>query len=468
MMELPIIRQGGMGIDISIPSLGNKVSRLGGYGTVSGVVAGTVLARRLQLGDIGGHYRRALAHFPFPEIAEQVLEAYFVAGGILPCAQFKPVPMFTLNPSNLLIALTVCANFCLVWLAKEGHGGPIAINFLEKVQLSLIYGLVGAMLAGVDEVTAGAGIPIQIPGILDAIAAGRNPAYEVDATIADKKGTVRIEFDLIKFFRKHLPKMKRPGFIPIIGTHVLAEYLASKCSSTIEGFVVELPPAGGHVVRPRGIIRYDDFGEPIYDPIRDMPNWGRMVNLMRKLGLPWWVGGDCASPEKLAWAKSIGATGVQVGGIMASSRESGERDDLRRRKNRLAYRNELLVKTDMSASPTGFPFKLTNLTDRDQLALRTPKCTHGALVEVCIDEKGHDFYRCPAEPIKDYLRKGGNIEKTKGVVSLCNGLFGNSQIGGPGEIPTQTYSSKFAFIRELLTDENGDYGVEDAMNYLLS
>src|SRR3989344_5108359 len=36
---------------------------------------------------------------------------------------------------------------------------------------------------------------------------------------------------------------------------------------------------------------------------------------------------------------------------------------------------------------------------------------------------GRIVFRCPAEPIKDYLRKGGKIEDTVGARCLCNGLF---------------------------------------------
>ena len=69
--------------------------------------------------------------------------------------------------------LCVVANFVEVWLAREGHDQPVGINYLEKIQLPHLPSIYGAMLAGVDYVLMGAGIPLKIPGALDALAAPR-------------------------------------------------------------------------------------------------------------------------------------------------------------------------------------------------------------------------------------------------------------------------------------------------------
>ena len=53
----------------------------GQLGVVSGTALEVVCARRLQLGDPGGHVRRALAPFPDPAVAGWILDAYFVEGG---------------------------------------------------------------------------------------------------------------------------------------------------------------------------------------------------------------------------------------------------------------------------------------------------------------------------------------------------------------------------------------------------
>ena len=58
-----------MGVAVSGWRLAREVSLAGHLGVVSGTAMDAVLARRLQDGDPGGHYRRALAHFPSPAMA---------------------------------------------------------------------------------------------------------------------------------------------------------------------------------------------------------------------------------------------------------------------------------------------------------------------------------------------------------------------------------------------------------------
>ena len=70
-----------MGIAVSNWRLANAVARLGQLGIVSGVAIDTVLARRLQDGDPGGHMRRAIGHFPIPQVAAEALARYFHPGG---------------------------------------------------------------------------------------------------------------------------------------------------------------------------------------------------------------------------------------------------------------------------------------------------------------------------------------------------------------------------------------------------
>ena len=73
-----------MGVGVSSWQLARAVARTGQLGVVSGVALDATLARRLQLGDPGGHLRRALAHFPGRAAAERIVARYFVPGGIGP------------------------------------------------------------------------------------------------------------------------------------------------------------------------------------------------------------------------------------------------------------------------------------------------------------------------------------------------------------------------------------------------
>ena len=79
--------------------------------------------------------------------------------------------MFTLQPPVALQELTVVADFCEVYLAKEGHRGVVGINYLRKIELPIPFGCLGAMLAGVDYVLlVGAGSPAELPELLRRLA----------------------------------------------------------------------------------------------------------------------------------------------------------------------------------------------------------------------------------------------------------------------------------------------------------
>src|SRR3989344_9291329 len=123
------------------------------------------------------------------------------------------VTTYNLHPRSSLIELTVAASFVFVWLAKEGHAGPVSVNYLEKIQIPHVYHLTGAMLAGVDFVTMGAGITLQIPGVLDTLSKGGSPNYNVFIE-GSKNGTEKISFVPQEFFGEKLPDMNRPGFFP--------------------------------------------------------------------------------------------------------------------------------------------------------------------------------------------------------------------------------------------------------------
>src|SRR5512147_2297377 len=163
--EPPII-QGGMGVAISGWRLARAVSSLGQIGVVSGTALDAVLVRRLQLGDPGGDMRRGLAEFPDKRVAADLLKRYLVPEATEVSASVA-LPMYAAAPTDHRQALAVAAGFVEVFLAKEGHGGPVGINFLQKIQLPTPATLYGALLAGVDYVLMGAGIPRDVPGLLD-------------------------------------------------------------------------------------------------------------------------------------------------------------------------------------------------------------------------------------------------------------------------------------------------------------
>ena len=462
------IIQGGMGIYISSPHLANTCSRAGALGTVSCTGAERVLVHLLQRGDVGGHYRRALSHFPFPEITERILAKYYVEGDKPSNQEFKEVPLFSMRPRRDLIELAIASSFALIWLAKEGHDGPISVNYLEKLQIGHIFHLTGAALASVDFVTMGAGITLQIPGVLDAIASGGNPSYRVYVE-GSTRGNETISFNPREFLGEKFPReLKRPGFLPIVSTDVLAKLMVAKLSpGSIQGFIIELPTAGGHNAPPRTKGVFDETGQPIYGKKDEVA-----FNVLRDLGIPFWIGGSFASPEGLARAQALGAVGIQAGSIFALSKDSGM-DPLYRRKMRcLGYRGDLAIRTDPNASPTGFPFKVPQLagtmSESEVYAARERNCSRKALQFPAERADGKIVFRCAAEPVEDYLRKGGKSEDTVGVRCLCNGLFSAAGLGDPKEPPIFTMGDDVSFLRHLMGNESSSYQATDAIAWLLS
>ena len=221
---LPTVIQGGMGVAVSSWRLARAVARRGQLGVVSGTALDLVLARRLQDGDRDGSVRRALAAFPVQGLVARVLSRYLRPEGRAPGAPYKPVPTMGLRPGRAVQELVVLANFVEVWLAKEGHGGPVGINYLEKIQLATPAAAYGAMLAGVDVVLMGAGIPRHLPHLLDELAEHRPVRLPVDVA-GDPGGDHGVRLDPRDLLDQTLPPLDRPAFLPIISSDVLAGYL---------------------------------------------------------------------------------------------------------------------------------------------------------------------------------------------------------------------------------------------------
>ncbi|MFE5772089.1 hypothetical protein ACFQ7O_27415, partial [Streptomyces sp. NPDC056485] len=168
----PWLIQGGTGVGVSGWRLARAVSREGQLGVVSGTALDVVLARVLQTGDPGGHARRAPAAFPLPELAQTALDCYFRPDGLGgdPGARMRTTPRLRAAGGAPAEVLTVLGDFVEVWLAKEGHDGVVGVNYLEKIQLATAPAMFGAILAGVDHVLVGAGVPGQIPALADRLA----------------------------------------------------------------------------------------------------------------------------------------------------------------------------------------------------------------------------------------------------------------------------------------------------------
>ncbi len=472
MIEFPKIIQGDMGVGVSNWRLANAVSKLGQLGVVSGTALDSLFVRRLADGDQGGHMRRGLDAFPFPEMARRIWQEYFVPCGKPSEVPYPLAPVHQRKDIRKAIELCMVSNFVEVFLAREGHKNPVGINFLEKVQMPHLASIYGAMLAGAGYVLMGAGIPLHIPGVLDLLAAHHAAEYKLSVTGAATGQDTQMRFDPADYAEGPLPLLHRPKFLAIVSSNTLATTMLRRATGRVDGLVIESPTAGGHNAPPRGKLQLNENGEPIYGE-RDQVN----IAELRTLGVPFWLAGGYGSPEKVREALDQGAAGVQVGTAFAFSRESGLRGDLKKSLMAQAVTGSGEVFTDPLASPTGFPFKVALLegsySDPAVAAARTRICDLGYLREPYNAPDGNIGYRCAAEPVANYVAKGGKVEETVGRKCLCNALLANvghaqKRKNDVVEPALVTIGDDLNTVVQFLAPGQDSYGAADVVASLLS
>jgi nitronate monooxygenase len=463
----PWLIQGGMGIAVSGWTLARAVAQRGQLGVVSGTAIDSVFARRLQDHGVDATLRSVLDRFPVPSIVEDALRQ-FASKRRSPTAPYQNYLMLSHRGVRRSIDLVVLASFVEVALAKYGHSGIVGMNLLTKVQIPTAAALCGAILAGVDYVIMGAGVPTHIPGVLERLTRGQ--AVDMPLDVATDHG---VETDAILHFdpTPYLPshELRRPKFLGIVSSHVLANALAKRSNGPVDGFVVERPTAGGHNAPPRGALVLDAAGNPQYGE-RDVVDFAAMRNLER----PFWIGGGITSPAHVQEAFDLGATGVQVGTLFAYCNESGMDPGLRDEVIADVKNGTVHVQTSIRASSTGYPFKVAEVpgtvSDAEVYAQRERKCDLGYLRNAYRTPSGSIGYRCAAEPVDAFVRKGGNVEDTVGSVCLCNGLMatcGLAQIRPDGSVepPIVTSGDCINDIRTIL-DGRSSYDANDVIDHL--
>jgi nitronate monooxygenase len=498
--------QGGMGVYVSNWRLAKAVA-MEKQGITAGTVSGTgldwVYARLLQLGDPGGHVRRALKAFDEKfgiGIGKKILDRYFLEGGKSPTSRFKnppqqivraldgsdiiPLPSQSTAPVALAfdkdnIELLIATGFAEVWLAKEGHHGNIFINFLKKVELPLIYTMYGAMLADVDGVIVGAGNPDGLASACSRLVNHESVNIDILVLYREPGEDFYVPFDprLIEDGKFTHSPLHRPALLAIASLEGLVQALAESQSEAPDGFIIEHHTAGGHNAGPQGPVRLDNLGQPIYSEL-DEPD----LTAIRQIGLPFWLAGGYASHEKIQKALTDGATGVQVGSVFALAEESGMKPAYK-----TAIMNEFkrgtddadLVKTTLF-SPTGFPFKVVHLegtlADDSVYAARTRVCDIGLLQQRGFSKPDADgrrrlFQRCSAAPIEGFVKKRGLPHNTDSRRCLCNGLLstvGLAQGTNAKEEPAiVTLGNHLDSIRRLSHQGQYPYWVRDVVVDLL-
>lgn len=425
----PQIIQGGMGIAVSNWRLARAVARLGEFGVVSGTAIDAVVVRELQDGDPHGRLR-VLARYPDPEIVAYLTETFYVPGGRAADAPYKLLPIHRFTPTVRSQRILSAAAFSEVALAKEGHGGRVGINLLGKLKRYSLACMYGAMLAGVDAVLMGAGIPVEEAEQLPRLAAGVPARLRLDVdTEAAPDPSVSYDYTLDPAdLLPSPPELPCPQFYPIIASDLLARILDKKIpQGLVSGWIIEGPTAGGHNAPPRGK-QYDADQTPRYDE-RDVADLDKVA----ALGYPFYLAGGYGTPERLCEALARGAAGVQVGSLFSLADESGYPAAFKRTMIEQLHRGTVTVRTDGRISSTGFPFKVVELAGTlgmpEPFAARTRICDLGYLQTPYVDAKGRLQGRCPSEPVETYVRKGGKVEDTERRGCLCNGLMANIGLG---------------------------------------
>jgi NAD(P)H-dependent flavin oxidoreductase YrpB (nitropropane dioxygenase family) len=467
----PCIIQGGMGIAVSSWRLARSVAELGEIGVVSATAIDSVVIRELQDGDPNGRLR-VLETYPDREIVEFLRDRFYLPEGRPEGAAYKLLPLHRFRPTVQSQRVLSAATFSEVVLAKEGHEGYVGINLLCELKRYTLPCLYGAMLANVDAVMMGAGIPLEEARLMPDLAEGK-PAklkFEVDTSQFDEPvEAFYYELDPADLVPEVRP-LRTPDFFPIVSSDLLARILDTKLpKGLIAGWIIEGPIAGGHNAPPRAK-KYDEDGNPVYDH-RDVADLAKIA----ALGYPYYLAGGYGTPEKLAEALAGGAAGVQIGSLFSLANESGYPSDYKQRLIADLHRGAVTLRTDGKISPTGFPFKVIEVEGTNGIPernrVRTRNCDLGYLQQAYLDSKGRLLARCPSEPVDDYVRKGGKVEDTERRGCLCNGLMANI-----GLAQTQKWGDEeplFTGGDELLTlplgsIESPSYAASDVIAYLKS
>ncbi|HNE83637.1 MAG TPA: nitronate monooxygenase, partial [bacterium] len=131
--------------------------------------------------------------------------------------------------------------------------------------------------------------------------------------------------------------------------------------------------------------------------------------------------------------------------------------------------------TNPVISPTGFPFKVTQLkgtvSDPEVYSARERICDLSLLRTVSKNDDGTIVYRCPAEPVEEYVRKGGNVEDTNGRTCLCNNLvaaagFPQVRKNGYVEPPLVTSGDDLGSVKNFITKDKLHYSAKEVIHYL--
>jgi NAD(P)H-dependent flavin oxidoreductase YrpB (nitropropane dioxygenase family) len=344
------------------------------------------------------------------------------------------------------------------------------MNVMWKCPLTVLPSIYGALLAGVDALLCGAGVPMELPDMLRRMQAGEDLAYEpLHGTGTGVRLAIAGDNTA-----KRLQSRPLPHLLPILSNFAFPKRILDIWEREQQGarpfaFVLENHAAGGHNAPPRNKTTFGDQDE--IDTYFDK---------VRALGVPVYVAGAFANggnAEDYRYWRERGAYGIQVGSRFALSGESGMRRDIKdaviaaNAETTTGEEHDTLLQTSMRVSPTGYPFKVVSLpetvADAGVYAHRRKRCDKGYLLQaqqiVRTDGTRQEVYLCPSMPARQYERLGGDPTETEGRICLCNGLMATVGFGDGTEPPLVTLGqsglhttkamSARAIIEEILSPE---------------
>lgn len=456
----PRLIQAGMGVRISGWRLANATARLGALGVVSGVGLRHIVVEEIRAAEAVAI--AAAREFPVLRYVEELLA--FAPGGAW---HSRAVPLDDPDPVRGALArrLSTIAAFVEVRRARAGHRGAVGVNVMWKCALTVLPTIYGAVLAGASALLCGAGVPIELPGILEHFRSGTDLVYR-PLTGTGTHVRLEIEEDGTAELIRSMPD---PAFFPILSNYAFPKRILDVWHREAGGvrpsaFVLEDHRAGGHNAPPRN--------KEAFTEKDDLETYFPRV---LELGVPIFVAGSFpgggSRSDLLEWT-SRGAWGIQVGSRFALSDESGLRADLKELLLKRNVQEGSAIVTSPGLSPTGYPFKVAmlpgTLTDPEVYAARRRVCDKKYLVSSTFREQPDgsmkESYICPAMPGTQFVALGGDAAEAEGKVCLCNALLATAGIvvdegeppivtlGLSGKMVSEPFAAR-SIVEEILTPE---------------
>jgi nitronate monooxygenase len=337
-----ILIQGGMGAGVSLAPLAGAVARRGGVGTVSFVALDAFVERRIG---------RKVSHSEAAKL--EIQEARRLSGG----------------------------------------KGALALNCMVLVERTYLPSIEGAIEGGVGVIIAGAGLPMDLAGIV-----GNAPV----------------------------------ALVPIVSSgralKIICDRWRNRYGRTPDAVVLEGPLAGGHLGFKAEDIEKPEFQlEVIFGPVKEVAGkYGNFPVIV--------AGGIYTREDIVRWVKA-GADGAQIGTRFAATHESSASEEFKRAI--VAARPEDIIIATNPGSPAGLPFRIIRTSPGYQQAL-----VHGRRL-LC--DKQYLLHKNKEGRLSCLALEGYD------AFCICNNLLAAADCNNMDELPIFTVGTNAARVNRILS-----------------